>query len=127
MGFCMDRYEFPNRAGQAPVGKVVHKEAVEACEKVGKRLCSALEWEKACKGPSNQIYSYGDTRLGQGRENAKIFLGENPAIAAEIDGRIRQTGGLPVNLSRRNSAAMDDEGGAYESDESDGVMLDDAA
>ena len=73
------------------------------------------------------FYSFGDTRLGQGRENAKIFLGENPAIAAEIDGRIRQTGGLPVNLSRRSGAGMDDEGGAYESDESDGVMLDDAA
>ncbi|MBI3960548.1 MAG: DNA recombination/repair protein RecA, partial [Chloroflexi bacterium] len=73
------------------------------------------------------FYSFQDIRLGQGRENAKVFLGENPAIAGEIDGLIRQTGGLPVNLSRRSSAGMDDEGSAYASDDDDGAILDDAA
>ncbi len=34
-------------------------------------------------------YSYGDTRLGQGRENAKLFLTERSDIAAAIEGLIR--------------------------------------
>ncbi|MDD3646508.1 MAG: recombinase RecA [Candidatus Gracilibacteria bacterium] len=34
---------------------------------------------------SGAFYSYGETKLGQGRENAKTFLKENPKIAAEIE------------------------------------------
>jgi len=34
-------------------------------------------------------FTFGETRLGQGREAAKTFLRENPSIAAEIEGRIR--------------------------------------
>jgi recombination protein RecA len=41
------------------------------------------------------FYSYGDIRLGQGRENAKSYLAENAAVAAEIDALIRQKVGLP--------------------------------
>ena len=44
------------------------------------------------------FYSYGDIRLGQGRENAKTFLAENPDMAREIDGKIRDLVGLPVNF-----------------------------
>ena len=44
------------------------------------------------------FYSYGDIRLGQGRENAKTFLMENPDIAAEIDHKVRDQFGLPVNF-----------------------------
>jgi len=35
------------------------------------------------------FFSYGDIRLGQGRENAKAYLKENPELAQEIDQRIR--------------------------------------
>ncbi len=35
------------------------------------------------------FYSFRDTRLGQGRENAKAFLRTNPEIAAEIENQIR--------------------------------------
>ncbi len=35
------------------------------------------------------FYSYGDARLGQGRENSKAFLEEHPDVAREIEGRIR--------------------------------------
>ena len=41
------------------------------------------------------FFAYGDTRLGQGRENAKNFLQENPALAAEIENSIRERVGLP--------------------------------
>ena len=46
---------------------------------------------------SGAWFSYGDIRLGQGRENAKIYLKENPEIAIEIDSQIREKYGLPVD------------------------------
>jgi recombination protein RecA len=43
-------------------------------------------------------YSYGDdVRLGQGRENAKIFFNENPDIADEVEVRIREVLGMTEN------------------------------
>jgi recombination protein RecA len=39
-------------------------------------------------------FSYGDQRIGQGRENAKQFLRDNPDIAHEIEDRIRAAHGL---------------------------------
>jgi recombination protein RecA len=45
---------------------------------------------------SGAWYSYGELRLGQGRENAKKFLGENEDLASEIEGLIRGKLGLPV-------------------------------
>jgi recombination protein RecA len=44
---------------------------------------------------SGAWYSYGDLRLGQGKENAKTFLQENPDVADEIDVRVRTALGLP--------------------------------
>ncbi|RKY67358.1 MAG: recombinase RecA [Candidatus Latescibacterota bacterium] len=38
---------------------------------------------------SGTWFSYGDTRLGQGRENAKAYLREHPDLAREIEERIR--------------------------------------
>ena len=43
---------------------------------------------------SGTWYSYGDTKMGQGRENARNFLRENPDITWEIEGKIRETSGL---------------------------------
>ncbi len=39
-------------------------------------------------------FSYGGQRIGQGRENAKTFLKENPEVAAEIEHRVRENAGL---------------------------------
>ncbi|MDQ2065550.1 recombinase RecA [Xinfangfangia sp. CPCC 101601] len=43
---------------------------------------------------SGAWYSYGDERIGQGRENAKTFLKNNPAMAAAIEEKIRNANGL---------------------------------
>ena len=43
---------------------------------------------------SGSWYSYGDQRIGQGRENAKRFLRENPEAAADIDRRLREAFGI---------------------------------
>jgi recombination protein RecA len=45
---------------------------------------------------SGAWYSYGEIRLGQGRENARQFLKDNPELADEIEGKIRAALGLPV-------------------------------
>ena len=51
------------------------------------------------------FFSYGELRLGQGRENAKTFLAENPAVANEIDTLVRGRFGLPVVLAPKENAA----------------------
>ncbi len=43
---------------------------------------------------SGSWFSYGGDRLGQGRENSKRFLRENPAVAHEIEDKIRAQAGL---------------------------------
>jgi recombination protein RecA len=43
---------------------------------------------------SGSWYSYNDVRIGQGRENAKLYLKENPAIRLEIQTKIRENYGL---------------------------------
>jgi recombination protein RecA len=55
---------------------------------------------------SGSWYSYGDERIGQGRENAKIFLRSNPSTAAEIEARIRSGHGL--DLSSKDDAIVDE-------------------
>ena len=44
------------------------------------------------------FYSFGDLRLGQGRERSKAFLRENPDIAEEIEDLIREERGLPATI-----------------------------
>ena len=48
---------------------------------------------------SGAWYSYGDLRLGQGKENARQFLTENPDVAEEIDARIRTALEIPGALA----------------------------
>jgi serine/threonine protein kinase/formylglycine-generating enzyme required for sulfatase activity len=58
--YCIDELEFPNRAGVMPKVKVSWLQAKRACERQHKRLCSESEWEKACKGPEELRYPYGN-------------------------------------------------------------------
>lgn len=46
---------------------------------------------------SGAWYSFNGERLGQGRENAKVFLRENPHIRSEVEGKIRDHFGLTTN------------------------------
>ena len=49
---------------------------------------------------SGAFYSYGETKLGQGRENSKDFLTQHPEIAASVESRIRGTSGAPEPTSQ---------------------------
>ena len=46
---------------------------------------------------SGAWYSYQGDKIGQGRENAKLFLRENPDIMETVERRVRQEMGLPVS------------------------------
>ncbi|MEL6840447.1 MAG: recombinase RecA [Pseudomonadota bacterium] len=54
---------------------------------------------------SGAWFSYGDERIGQGRENSKLFLKENPSVALEIEDKIRAAHGLDFDLPE---GGMDD-------------------
>ncbi|GKU24736.1 recombinase RecA [Clostridium folliculivorans] len=54
---------------------------------------------------SGAWFSYGDVRLGQGRENAKQFLKENPEIAFEIENKIRSKYNLPLTVAKESAKA----------------------
>ncbi len=47
---------------------------------------------------SGSWYSYGDERIGQGRENAKLFLKQNPGVAQDIEDKLRAASGLDFNV-----------------------------
>jgi recombination protein RecA len=57
---------------------------------------------------SGSWFSYGDERIGQGRENAKSFLRENRQIALEIEDKIRAAHGLDFDMPSVDDAADDD-------------------
>ncbi|MEJ2013515.1 MAG: DNA recombination/repair protein RecA, partial [Anaerolineales bacterium] len=78
----------------------------EGVSKMGDILDLGVELEIIDKRGS--FYNYGETRLGQGRENAKQFLRENPGMAVEIEMAIRHNEGL---LPDTDAADIEDEEG----------------
>jgi recombination protein RecA len=60
---------------------------------------------------SGSWYSYGDERIGQGRENAKMYLSENKAMAYDIEAKIREAHGLkferPIDVDAPSSKDED--------------------
>ncbi len=54
----------------------------------GELLDLAAKYEIVRK--AGAFYSYGDVKLGQGRENSKSFLGENKKLAKELEGLVRE-------------------------------------
>lgn len=59
---------------------------------------------------SGAFFSFGDTRLGQGRENARVFLRENPAVANTIEEQIRMNStAAKIPLFNQNGNEDDDD------------------
>jgi recombination protein RecA len=55
---------------------------------------------------SGAWYSYGDQRIGQGRENAKLFLKDNPVLLTEVEGKVKDLLGMrtPVGVGAGDEA-----------------------
>lgn len=58
---------------------------------------------------SGAWYSYGDERIGQGKENAKTFLKENSKFAYEIEDKIRAAHGLDFEMPDGDGDLVDDD------------------
>ena len=69
----------------------------EGISKVGEIIDLGVKFDIIEK--SGAWFSYGDERIGQGRENAKKFLIENHEIAHEIEEKIRSANGLNQNIT----------------------------
>ena len=75
---------------------------------------------------SGAWFSYNETRLGQGRDNVKIYLKENPDFAADIERQVRDNADkLLPGAARRTTAAkpkaVDDEAPDDDADEAGGA------
>lgn len=60
--YCMDKYEFPNRAGERPEVMNNFYQAQVKCAAESKRMCTETEWTFACEGPEMKPYPYGYNR-----------------------------------------------------------------
>jgi len=77
----------------------------EGISREGSLIDAALEYGILEK--SGTWMSYGDQRLGQGRENVRNYLRENPTLSGEIEAQVRAkaAGGTPQSVLRASNAA----------------------
>ena len=75
----------------------------EGISRVGELIDLGVDHKLVQK--SGAWYSYGDLRVGQGRENAKQFLRDNPDLAEEIEVELRKQMGLPAVKREAGAAA----------------------
>jgi len=80
---CIDRYEWPNKKGGVPLVEVSWVRAKMYCHDVGKRLCTADEWQYACSGRDQKKIKGGGT-LGRYPYGAQYKEGVCPAEGDEI-------------------------------------------
>ena len=74
----------------------------EGISRVGELIDLGIQHNQVLK--SGAWFSAGDTRLGQGRENAKQFLRDNPDLADEIEAHLRSEMGLPPIIAAAESS-----------------------
>ena len=68
--FCIDKYEAPNKKGAFPLIMFSKIQAEKWCKYRNKRLCFDDEWTRACQGPNNYPYPYGNKLVkGQCNDN----------------------------------------------------------
>ncbi len=79
----------------------------QGISKVGNVLDLAAEYGFLDK--SGAWYSYEGQRIGQGRENAKKFLSENPAIMEELENKVREKVGAVVDRAKKDAEKADAE------------------
>ncbi len=88
--FCMDRYEWPNKAGENPVVMKTWYEAKAACEGIGKRLCTDSEWTVACEGQERLPYPYGYDRNSEACNIDKPHPDVNEKALGSNDPKVRE-------------------------------------
>jgi sulfatase-modifying factor enzyme 1 len=110
--FCIDLFEFPNKACELPFVFVAPFQAKRICEAQGKRLCAQEEWNLACRGDPaggpDRLYAYGNeldltvcntnkSRLGQ---SPPCDISTNEKLWATCGTNTEPSGALPGCRSR---------------------------
>ena len=88
----------------------------EGISKEGDIMDCAIE--EGLIGKAGSWYSYNGERIGQGRENVKLFLQQNPAVLDELEGKL-----LDQLMAKPSEAEGDDDEPILNVDE-DGVIID---
>ena len=57
--YSIDRLPYPNDPSKPALTGVTRTRAAELCSQAGGRLCTELEWERACRGPDQDVYAGG--------------------------------------------------------------------
>tara|TARA_B100000674_G_scaffold101089_1_gene73524 strand:+ start:89 stop:559 length:471 start_codon:yes stop_codon:yes gene_type:complete len=93
----------------APPFKVVEFDIMygEGISKLGELVDLGVKAEIIDK--SGSWFSYKDTKIGQGRENVKTFLNDNPTIANEIENQILQNAGIVEKAMMEGKVEKKDE------------------
>jgi sulfatase modifying factor 1 len=90
-GFFIDIFAYPNEEGAIAQTGVTLAQAESSCAEQNKRLCTELEWERACKGPQNLTYEYGDRyrsdACSTGHAPRMLPSGYRPACRSEFGAR----------------------------------------
>ncbi|MBI4950695.1 MAG: SUMF1/EgtB/PvdO family nonheme iron enzyme, partial [Myxococcales bacterium] len=71
---CVDRFEAPNVAGVPPLAMQTAYDGEVWCAARGKRLCTDVEWIRACEGASATPYPYGDTWVAHRCNDDKTWI-----------------------------------------------------
>jgi hypothetical protein len=87
--FCIDRFEYPNKAGENPVVMKTWYEARDTCSGLGKRLCGDSEWTVACEGQDRLPYPYGYDRNADACNIDKPHPDVNEKALGSSDPKVR--------------------------------------
>jgi hypothetical protein len=106
--------------GAVPQGYIDGVRAAEACANSGKRLCTDAEWLRACQGPNDFTYPYGDTlEVGVCNDHRAVhpaveYFGSNASwIYSELDNACLNQLPMSVNVAGALAGCVTPEG-AYD-------------
>ncbi|MFP4165111.1 MAG: PKD domain-containing protein [Chitinispirillaceae bacterium] len=125
--FCIDKYEWPNQRGSVPEVNVTWHEARKACEKIGKRLCTADEWKRVCRDDDeDNAFPYGKkfeagkcNTLGHPKQVNKLSAsGSFPDCAGSLS--IFDMSGNAAEWTASGGSEADAYGGFYQSGAKEG-------
>ncbi len=112
--FCIDRFEYPNVAGQKPTVMKDWNEAKATCEGEGKRLCGDSEWTLACEGQERLPYPYGYTRNAEACNIDKPHLDVDEKAMADASRRDAEVARLDQRSASGSHEACVSPFGAYD-------------
>ncbi|MBI3828913.1 MAG: protein kinase [Planctomycetes bacterium] len=109
--FCIDRYEYPNKAGEVPMTNVSKMEAEKHCADDGKQLCTWAQWSAACMAKQHfRGFSYGSDSKG-GTCNTD---GDGVKPAGSFSNCYNEIGAYDMNGNASEWTQDGDEGGAFQ-------------